>query len=120
MVQKQPFYYSTPDNDFIFRAIHTLVPDLTYFRLHTHDCCEILYLVSGKLTFYIEGNTYPMRSNDMILINAYELHKSLPDPSLPYERKYLRFKPSFLLGLKEWTITTSFPAWKAASWATTT
>lgn len=119
MVQKQPFYYSTPDNDFIFRAIHTLVPDLTYFRLHTHDCCEILYLVSGKLTFYIEGNTYQMRPNDMILINAYELHKSLPDPSLPLNGSTSVSSRAFCLGLK-WTITTSFPAWKAASWATTT
>lgn len=99
-MQKQPFFYSTQDDDFLFRAIYTPVPDLTYFHLHTHDCCEIFYLVSGKLTFYIDGNTYNMHPNDMILMNAYELHKSLPDPSLPYERKYLRFKPSFLLGLK--------------------
>lgn len=94
------FDFKTTDESFLIRYVVTESPDMKDFYIHSHDAYELLYLQSGRMICYIEGNTYELNSGDMIMTNMRELHKSIPDRNVRYERKYLRFKPSFVLGLQ--------------------
>ncbi|WP_461205131.1 AraC family transcriptional regulator [Clostridium sp. DL1XJH146] len=73
-VDKPPFEYST----------------------HIHDGYEIYYLISGDVTSYIEGISYSLCKNDILLINNKELHRLYINSHTIYERKVLHFKPEIL------------------------
>lgn len=36
--------------------------------LHTHHFSELFYVISGHGNFFLEGNTYPISSNDLIIV----------------------------------------------------
>lgn len=37
--------------------------------LHTHHCTELFYVTGGTGQFLIEGNTYPVTTHDLVIIN---------------------------------------------------
>lgn len=44
---------------------------------HTHHCAELFYIVEGEGHFFIEGKTYPVFVNDLVIINPQVLHTEL-------------------------------------------
>ena len=44
---------------------------------HTHHCAELFYIVEGEGQFFIEGETYPVSVNDLVIINPRVLHTEL-------------------------------------------
>lgn len=42
--------------------------------LHTHNCAEMFYVVSGRGQFRIEDKVYPVAANDLVVINPYVMH----------------------------------------------
>ncbi len=44
---------------------------------HTHHCAELFYIVEGQGQFFIEGQTYPVSVNDLVIINPHVLHTEL-------------------------------------------
>lgn len=36
---------------------------------HTHGCSELFYVIGGKGQFYIEGETFPVSANDLVIVN---------------------------------------------------
>lgn len=44
---------------------------------HAHHCAELFYIVEGEGQFFIEGNTYPVSVNDLVIINPNVLHTEL-------------------------------------------
>ena len=66
------------------------------FTLHVHNTFEVYYLISGKVSYLIEGVRYELESGSLLLmkpglIHGYQIHEGEP-----YERYTLHFEESFL------------------------
>jgi AraC-like DNA-binding protein/mannose-6-phosphate isomerase-like protein (cupin superfamily) len=81
-------------NNFLLRHVITKSPQ--DIATHIHDCYELYYFISGDITYYIEGNSYKVNSNDLILTNSKELHRILFNSDSTYERKFIHFKPEYV------------------------
>ncbi|MFA9463552.1 MAG: AraC family transcriptional regulator [Velocimicrobium sp.] len=69
-----------------FKLFHIKDSALETFDYHYHDFNKIYILISGNVVYNIEGKTYPLLPNDIVLINRNELHKPEINFSVPYER----------------------------------
>ncbi len=72
----------------------------TYLKdveLHHHDFYEVYFLVSGDVTYTIEGRTYRVMPGNMMIISPRELHQVYIKPDMtPYERFVLWIDPKLL------------------------
>ena len=66
------------------------------FQMHVHDQYELLYFVSGKGTFTIEGSTYTLEKDCLLLMRPAEFHKISVSSDIPYERMVVHFKKEAL------------------------
>ena len=53
--------------------------------LHTHPFTELFYVVDGKGEFNIQGQRFPVKANDFVIINPQEEHTELSSPDEPLE-----------------------------------
>ena len=53
--------------------------------LHTHPFTELFYVVDGKGEFNIQGQRFPVKPNDFIIINPQVEHTELSSPDEPLE-----------------------------------
>ena len=53
--------------------------------LHTHPFTELFYVVDGKGEFNIQGQRFPVKSNDFVIINPQVEHTELSSPDEPLE-----------------------------------
>lgn len=91
------FYYEIGP---AFSFYHSVTANPEGFDIHMHRSYEMLYFVSGDATYHIEGQTYRMEPGDLVFTNTRELHKIIFYSDEPYERKFIQFKPEFILGLQ--------------------
>lgn len=84
--------YSFPSMSLGYAAIPSASPEK--FHRHLHDTYEILYVVSGRGRYIIEGNTYAMRPGTLILVSPYVYHSVEIEPGIPYARFVINFSPS--------------------------
>lgn len=63
---------------------------------HNHDFYEIFFFISGKVKYIIEGKTYILKPNDILLTNNKELHKPIVENGMNYERIVIWIDPKFL------------------------
>ncbi|MGN0400766.1 MAG: AraC family transcriptional regulator [Acetatifactor sp.] len=75
-------------------------PNPDTFKLHNHASYEIYYFISGKGSFFIEGNEYCLHSGDLLIMRSTEAHFISVDPSVPYERFTLHFLRDMVYGLE--------------------
>ena len=79
--------YNSQNEIYFHHSVSTFEEHKTFIRKpETHLQCEILFLLSGKVTYKIDGDSYEVHPGEMILLNMYELHTMYSDPSEPYER----------------------------------
>ena len=52
---------------------------------HTHSCSELFYVIGGKGQFFIEGETFPVASNDLVIVNPNIEHTEISFNSNPLE-----------------------------------
>lgn len=52
---------------------------------HTHHFSELFYVVSGKGSFYLDGKTHPIGSNDLIIVSPNTEHTELSTSPEPLE-----------------------------------
>ncbi len=71
-------------------------PSEKNFRMHVHDQYELLYFVSGNGTFTIEGSTYNLVKDSLLLMRPAEFHKIYVSSDEPYERMVVHFKKEAL------------------------
>ena len=69
-----------------FRLFHINDRTDREFEWHYHDFHNIIVFVSGKVTYHIEGKTYQLKPQDILLVSQGAIHKPEIDPSIPYER----------------------------------
>lgn len=80
-----------------FELMHKWDTDLKEVELHHHDFYEVNLLMSGDVTYVIEGRVYHVLPGDMLIINPKELHQVYIQPdAAPYERYMLWITPSLL------------------------
>jgi len=63
---------------------------------HNHEFYEIYFLISGKVTYIIEGKSYTLKAGDILLINNEELHKPIIEKGQIYERIIIWVNPDFI------------------------
>lgn len=69
-----------------FRLFHINDRTDREFEWHYHDFHKIIFFVSGKVTYHIEGKAYQLKPQDILLVSQGAIHKPEIDPSIPYER----------------------------------
>ena len=52
---------------------------------HTHSCSEFFYVIGGVGQFFIEGETYPVTTNDLVIVNPNIEHTEISFNSNPLE-----------------------------------
>lgn len=91
----QDFSYTYIRENFMFA--HNLTVKPYDINTHIHDGYEIFYVLSGDLTYYIEGQAYQVEPRDIIITNRRELHRIVFHSDRPYKRIYIQFKPEYVL-----------------------
>lgn len=88
--------YQYTDDEIVFH--HTLDehPNPADYTMHTHERLELYLFLSGKGVFHVEGNTYELKSGDLLLFGQGESHYIELDPTHPYERVVLHFNKSIV------------------------
>ncbi|WP_163194632.1 AraC family transcriptional regulator [Clostridium thermarum] len=87
-------------NSFAFH--HAIDKEHFDCSIHIHDGYEIYYLISGNVTYFIEGTAYELNPKDILLINSKELHRPQLNGNCIYERKVINFAQDFF---KEFSFT---------------
>lgn len=87
-------YFVSEDGDLNFS--HTISDPPGNMDIHMHDFYELYYFLSGDVTYYIEGQVYRIKKNDMMIINNKELHRPKFNSARPYERMVIHFKPEYV------------------------
>lgn len=77
-------------------------------RAESHYMFELLLLLSGSITYNIEGKSYKIKPMEMIIIPPNELHSIDIDVSVPYERMVLHFSPDLLPSFNDLDILAPF------------
>lgn len=62
---------------------------------HHHDLYEIIYIVKGKIQFYIEEKKYELSDGDMILVSPNLLHKLVFTEESECERIIINFTENY-------------------------
>ena len=79
-----------------FRIFHPKDSERREFAYHYHDFYKILILLSGDVTYCIEGRSYELAPFDIVLVNAGEVHRPIIRGGSTYERIILYISPDFL------------------------
>lgn len=76
---------------------YTKNPDTNLFKMHTHNTYEIYCFISGNAKYFIEGTTYALKPNDILIIKKSEAHSLLISSNSPYKRIVVCFNSDALL-----------------------
>ena len=74
-------YLTEPFKIFHLKDEHKLNIDF-----HYHDFHKILIHLRGNVSYCIEGRSYELKENDIVLVNAGEVHKPILNDDSIYER----------------------------------
>lgn len=72
-----------------FRLFHIRDQVERDFDFHYHDFYKVIFFLSGKVVYHIEGKAYRLEPGDILLVNRFDIHRPEIDPSVPYERYIL-------------------------------
>lgn len=86
-----------------FKMFHLIDSERKDFSYHYHDFNKILIFLSGDVTYSIEGRSYDLEPNDIVFVNAGEVHRPLIHSAAAYERIIIYVSPSFLSSYREYT-----------------
>ena len=75
---------------------YTEKPNLALFKRHTHDNYEIFWFLSGNAKYFVEGNIYDLKPNDILIIKKSETHALLINDPAPYCRYVIHFNAAAL------------------------
>ena len=78
-----------------FRIFYLTNAEQRDFESHYHDFHKLLLFESGSLSYYIEGETYQLLPNDIVLVPAGEVHRPVIHDASPYRRLIVYISPAF-------------------------
>lgn len=79
-----------------FKLFHLTDSHRREYEFHYHDFYKILILLSGQVSYTIEGKTYQLAPFDIVFVNAEEIHRPIVQQDGIYERIILYIDPAFL------------------------
>jgi AraC-like DNA-binding protein len=79
-----------------FELFHLKDKKNIHLEFHFHDFNKIIIFISGKVTYWIEGQAYKLKPWDILLVNSNEIHQPMIDPKQAYERIVIWVNPLFL------------------------
>ncbi len=81
----------------LFKAYHeeTELPSNAHFELHSHDAYEIYLFLEGDTKYIVEGTTYHLHPNDIVVIRKNEMHRAFHNSVKRYSRIVLYVFPEF-------------------------
>ena len=85
------YYFSSQDNRGIRNTAKLLYVSSAKYggdwhsTPHAHNCTELFYVTGGEGQFYIEGNVYPVSSNDLVIVNPHVEHTEISLNATPLE-----------------------------------
>ncbi|MBQ8685343.1 MAG: helix-turn-helix domain-containing protein [Clostridia bacterium] len=95
--------YNSPNEMYFHHSISTSAQFTKFTRPpEVHLQCELLLLISGKVQYKIDGETYDIQPGDIILINKGEMHSIYVDLAIPFERIVFQFSPKFVPNLMDY------------------
>ena len=80
-----------------FRLFHLKDKGETKVDYHYHEFYKLLFFISGKGGYFVEGKRYALTPGDIILIDKQCVHRPEFEPGVPCERIILYISPEFLL-----------------------
>lgn len=92
-------YYNYNDSDINAHFTCTEHPKPESFYMHTHEMYELYCFFEGKGTYKIEGNDYPLKPGDILIMRPAEAHYIQLTPGTPYTRFAINFDPSVFGGI---------------------
>lgn len=91
-----------------FKMFHLVDTNRKEFSYHYHDFHKILIFLSGDVTYTIEGRSYDLKPNDIVFVNAGEVHHPVIHSNAPYERIIIYVSPDFLHSYQDSTYHLGF------------
>ena len=79
-----------------FRLFHLKTEQAPSVEYHYHTFCKLLFFVSGRGSYTVEGQRYRLRAGDVVLIGSNCVHRPELEPDTPYERIIIYISPKFL------------------------
>lgn len=70
-------------------------PNNNKFHLHNHEFYEIYMFSKGDTEYIVEGNTYILEPDDIIIIRRHEMHRAYHKSECEYKRTVLQVYPEF-------------------------
>ena len=77
---------------FYYNHHHSSAPQNETFVFHCHDLFEIYYFISGDGDFEVEGNSFSLKEESLIILRQNEFHHFILNSQENYERCTLHFK----------------------------
>ncbi|MBQ8658664.1 MAG: AraC family transcriptional regulator [Clostridia bacterium] len=78
-------------NNFQFEHKTSSGPIKEHYISHMHLEWQILYVLDGRTSFFLNNATYQLQAGDLILIHPLFFHFATPDADLTYERIVISF-----------------------------
>jgi AraC-like DNA-binding protein len=83
-----------------FEIFHYIDAKFEGVPVHQHDFYEVYFFIGGNVEYSVEGNSYHLKSGDILLINPLELHQPRISPHQnDYERIVLWINKNYLADL---------------------
>jgi len=82
-------------SDFWMQSMQVSAPKPTQ-HYHYHDSYELYYLYSGERYYFIKDKSYHVKSGNLVLINAYDIHATTNSAKYGYSRLLVNFKKDFI------------------------
>lgn len=77
-----------------YRYRHHTTQEPHKFMRHAHKTHEILYFISGDVSYVIEAQRYHLTPGDIVVIPASRYHYAIAESPIPYERAVIDFSDS--------------------------
>ena len=79
-----------------YRLFHLRDTRSLQLDYHYHEFDKLVLQLSGRVTYHIEGRSYPLQPMDVLLVSRNLIHQPVIDPREPYERMVLWINRDFL------------------------
>ena len=79
-------------DDFIYK--HYASTDFTHTETHSHDICELLFVKKGDITYFVDGKSYQVTKNTLIISRPLKMHAIVANSYSVYDRHDILFDPN--------------------------
>ena len=91
-----------------YRVFHILDTPTREVPSHYHEFIKIFVLVSGNVNYSIEGREYELHPYDIVLVNAGEIHRPIPQSDKEYERIIIYLSTEFMEKYSDYKLMSCF------------